>query len=72
MTKSKKIFTSPNFRFSVTVVDPDIIRQCWRTQFGPTCAINVQRIILEIFGINKTEEELSDRQRAFGKYDRLV
>ena len=58
------------FRLSkFTTGDPEIARPYWNVQSGRTCAINVQRIILDMFGIHKDGNDLSGRQKAFGKYE---
>lgn len=41
----------------------------WRYQEGPTCAIEAQRILLALFGIEKEISDLASRQEAYGKFD---
>lgn len=45
---------------------PGIAMDVWRLQQGNTCAINAQRMVLAICGIHKTEQELAQRQQAYG------
>jgi hypothetical protein len=45
---------------------PGIAMDVWRFQQGNTCAINAQRMVLAICGIQKNERELAQRQQAYG------
>ena len=49
---------------------PDIALDRWNWQNGPTCAINAQRVILSLFGVDKSEVELAGRQQAYGRYSK--
>jgi hypothetical protein len=64
----KNIILFRHFQSSSMSGNPSIAQAFWKKQSGNTCAINVQRIVLEIFGKHKEERDLAERQKAFGKY----
>jgi hypothetical protein len=45
------------------------VNRIWQHQEGKTCAINAQRIVLSVFGIERNEDELWRRQQSFGLFD---
>jgi len=65
----KNFILFKHFRSSSMSGNPSIAQAFWKRQLGNTCAINIQRIVLEIFGKRKNERELAERQKAFGRYD---
>lgn len=54
-----------------TIGYPEIAAKHWRYQTGSTCAVNAQRVILSLCGVECSENELVKRLTAYGKHSRM-